>query len=281
MPGHPLFQSLLKKLTLPVSEGEKQAMIRWLLEDRLGLTAAEVMLGKEVSGAWQHFDLDIKRLNEGEPLQYILGHAEFLGRKFKVNPSVLIPRPETELLVKFVKETLGPDAAGVVVDIGTGSGCIAVSLELELPKLTVHATDVDAAALTVAKENAEALGSAVRFHLHNILHETLPFESLAAVVSNPPYIRKFESAGMNKNVLDFEPHHALFVPDEDPLLFHRALARKAYISLRPGGLLAVEINEALGAETCDEFAQAGFSSIVIHQDIDGKDRFVTAFRNVS
>lgn len=279
MQSRELFHQLIKNLVLPVGEGEKQAIVRWLLEARLGIGAADVMGGKEVGISPEHFEEDLKRLNQGEPLQYVLGYTEFLGRKFTVNPAVLIPRPETELLVRFVRETLHREAGGAIVDIGTGSGCIAVSLALEFPKATVHATDVDASALTVAKENTRSLGAPVQFHLHNILHEPLPFESLATVVSNPPYIRKREAAAMNRNVLDFEPHHALFVPDENPLVFHRAIARKAYVSLRPGGLLAMEINEAFGSETRDEVALAGFSSIVIHQDIDGKDRFVTAVRN--
>ena len=279
MQARELYQALLRKLTLPVDEGEKQAMIRWLLEDRVGLSAAELMTEKNVAVEPRHFDEDIKRLNLHEPLHYVLGHADFHGRRFRVNSSVLIPRPETELLVRHVVETLGPEDKGSLLDIGTGSGCIAISLALELPGFTVLATDVDPSALAVARDNARLLGAAVRFRQHNILEEELSFEDLDAVVSNPPYIRKKESDTMAPNVLGFEPHHALFVPDDDPLVFHRAIARKARLALKPGGLLAMEINEALGAATREEVERAGFSSVVIHPDLDGKDRFVTAIRN--
>lgn len=279
MQARDLYQALLRKLILPVGEGEKQAMIRWLLEDRVGLSAADLMTEKDVAVEPRHFEEDMKRLNLHEPLDYVLGHTDFYGRRFRVNASVLIPRPETELLVRYVVETLGPGTKGYLLDIGTGSGCIAISLALELPGCSVQATDSDSSALAVARDNARRLGAAVQFRQHNILEEELSVEDLDAVVSNPPYIRKKESDTMAPNVLGFEPHHALFVPDDDPLVFHRAIARKARLVLKPGGLLAMEINEALGASTLEEVERAGFSSVVIHPDLDGKDRFLTGIRN--
>lgn len=269
-----LYQSLFTAITLPVSDGERQAMIRWLLEDRLGATTNDLLTRKEVPVTAQHFAKDIKRLNDGEPLQYILGHADFLGRRFKVNTSVLIPRPETELLVNYVMDTIGSATKATVLDIGTGTGCIAVTLALEMRNAHLLATDIDPQALAVAKENARALNARVNFRLHDILQEELPFESLDAMVSNPPYIRASEKKDLSRNVIGFEPHQALFVPDDDPLVFHRTIAQKAALTLKPGALLAIEINEELGKETVEAVRRAGFGNATIHKDLDGKDRFV-------
>jgi release factor glutamine methyltransferase len=271
-----LYQLLVRALTLPVGEPEKQTMIRWLLEDRLGLTAAALLSGKEVSLTPDHFAHDMERLNAEEPIQYVLGHSEFFGRKFLVNSSVLIPRPETEYLARLVIDGIGKQQGNKVLDIGTGSGCIAITLALELPRCDVHATDVSAAALAVARENARLLNATAKFHLHNILEDELPFTDLDVIVSNPPYIRQSESASMERNVKGYEPPIALFVPDEDPLLFYRTIAQKARLALRPAGLLALEINEGLGRETQEETERAGFSNVRLHLDQHGKQRCITA-----
>lgn len=274
-----LYQQLVQRIELPVSVGERQTMIRWLLEDRLGIKAADLLTGKEIHVSASHFAKELQRINEGEPLQYILGHAEFFGRRFNVNSAVLIPRPETELLVYMLVEKLGRQANAALLDIGTGSGCIATTLALEMVHSKVLATDIDPAALAVAKENAQLLNAHVAFQVHDILNEELPFESLDAIISNPPYIRELEKAGMALNVTGFEPHKALFVPDDDPMLFHRVIAQKAWVALKPGGLLVMEINEALGNESREVVASTGFSNTVIHKDLDHKDRFVTGVRS--
>jgi release factor glutamine methyltransferase len=276
MQSNVLYQSLVRALTLPVSEPEKQTMIRWLLEDRLGLTAAALLSGKEVSLTPDHFAHDLERLNGEEPIQYILGHSEFYGRKFLVNSSVLIPRPETELLVQLVIDTAGKQEGVKALDIGTGSGCIAITLALELARCEVHATDVSASALAIARENARLLNATTKFHLHNILEDELPFTGLDAIVSNPPYVRQSEAASMERNVKGYEPPLALFVPDEDPLLFYRTIAQKARLALRAGGLLALEINEGLGRETQEEIERAGFSNVRLLIDQHGKQRCITA-----
>jgi release factor glutamine methyltransferase len=276
MQSNVLYQSLVRALTLPVSESEKQTMIRWLLEDRLGMTASALLSGKEVSLTPDHFAHDIERLNAEEPIQYVLGHSEFYGRKFLVNSSVLIPRPETECLVKLVIDGAGKQEGNNVLDIGTGSGCLAITLTLELSRCDVHATDVSAAALAVARENARLLNAAAKFHLHNILEDELPFTDLDVIVSNPPYVRQSEAASMERNVRGYEPSLALFVPDEDPLLFYRTIAQKARLALRAGGLLVVEINEGLGSETQEEIERAGFSNVLLHLDQHGKQRCITA-----
>jgi release factor glutamine methyltransferase len=280
MRSRDLYDALTRALTIPVSADEKQAIIRWLLEERSGLNTADLMAGKEIPLQPRHFEQDIKRLNDGEPLQYLLGHAEFYGRRFKVNKSVLVPRPETELLVGHVVDRLGKDCRATLLDIGTGSGCIAITLALELPGCKVIATDVDPHALSVARENARLLNATVDFRLNNILTEELPHSLLDAVVSNPPYIRTNEKMALPDNVKGHEPHGALFVPDDDPLVFHRAIAQKAKLALNPGGLLGMEINEALGSMTKKVVEQAGFTGVTIHQDLDGKDRFVSAVLSV-
>lgn len=270
-----LFQSLLQAITVPVSDGERQTVVRWLLEDRLGVKPNDLIMGKDVPVTPQHFAQDLKRLNDGEPLQYILGHASFYGRRFRVNSAVLIPRPETEILVKYVIDTLGRNASVSLLDIGTGTGCIAVTLALEMRNAIVHATDFDPQAFAVAKDNARQLNARVNFRLHNILEEELPFEAVDAIISNPPYIRESEKNDLSRNVAGYEPHQALFVPDDDPVVFHRIIAQKAALTLKPGGLVAMEINEKLGQETLEAVRRAGFSNASIHKDLDGKDRFVT------
>lgn len=278
MHSRELFEALASALTVSASTEEKHAMIQWLLEERSGLSATQLLAGREIPLHVRHFEQDLKRLNEGEPLQYILGHAEFYGRRFVVNKSVLIPRPETELLVRHVVDQLGIDSGGTLLDIGTGSGCIAITLALELPGCKVLATDVDLQALSVARGNARSLNATVDFRLNNVLTEELPHSFLNAVVSNPPYIRENEKMSLPHNVKGYEPHRALFVPNDDPLVFHRTIAQKAGLALAPGGLLAIEINEALGQETKEVIEGAGFTGVVVHQDLDGKDRFVSAFR---
>jgi release factor glutamine methyltransferase len=279
MQSHVLYQSLVRSLTLPASAGEKQAMIRWLLEERLGLQATELLSGKDVPVSVDQFEDDIGRLNREEPLQYVLGVAEFFGRRFLVNPAVLIPRPETELLVRYILGAIGNKQEVVLLDLGTGSGCIATTLALELPSSNVHAADINPAALEVAKENAQRLGATIQFHLHDILKDKIPVKApVDVVVSNPPYIRRGEAGLLARNVIAFEPANALFVPDDEPLLFHQAIAQNALTALRPGGLLVMEINEALGKETFQLVKQAGYSDAAIHRDLDGKDRFISASR---
>lgn len=271
-----LYHALVRSLTIPVSDDEKHTMIRWLLEDRLGLSGAALLAGTTVSATAHQFDRDIQRLNAEEPIQYVLGHTWFFGRKFQVTPSVLIPRPETEGLVRLILDRRPDSRVLRVLDIGTGSGCLAVTLALECNGGDVIATDVSTDALKIADANAAELRAAVRFFTHDILREELTFENLDVVVSNPPYVRQSESVTMARNVTAYEPARALFVPDEAPLIFYRAIARKAIRALRPGGFLAVEINERLGSETRDAIHEGGFMKVELHVDDSGKDRFIVA-----
>lgn len=277
MRANELFDHLLNALTLSVDHGEKRAMVLWLMEERIGLSVLDVQAGKPTAHDPSDLAEDIKRLNTNEPLQYVLGYAWFYGRRFQVTPDVLIPRPETELIVQFITDQLGKSFSGSLLDIGTGSGCIAVTLALELPKATIFATDVSSKALAVAQRNADHLGASVTFLDHNILVDPIA-DQLDVIVSNPPYILEREMATMGINVTGFEPHGALFVPDTDPLIFHRTIAQKAMTALKPGGLLAMEINEALGEATAAVLREAGYMEVVVHRDLDNKNRFVSALR---
>ncbi len=277
MRANEIFDHLLNVLTLSVDSGEKRAMLLWLMEERLELSALDVQSGKPTEHDPSELAEDIKRLNTHEPLQYVLGYAWFYGRRFEVTPDALIPRPETELLVQFITDHLGKSFSGSLLDIGTGSGCIAITLALELPKATIFATDISSKALTVAQRNADHLGSSVTFLDHNILVDSIA-DQLDVIVSNPPYILEREMASMEINVTHFEPHSALFVPDTDPLIFHRTIAQKAMLALKPGGLLAMEINEALGEATATVLRETGYQEVVVHKDLDNKNRFVSALR---
>ena len=217
----------------------------------------------------------INRLKQHEPLQYILGKARFHGHYFAVTPATLIPRPETEQLVDMiVDENTGSDLK--VLDIGTGSGCIAVSLARALKFAQVNATDISPEALKVAQQNAIALKTRVKFLEQDILTCRAPSEAWDIIVSNPPYITLQEKAAMESNVLDYEPASALFVPDDDPMLFYRPIAAYASRALNNGGRLYLEINRAMGNLVCDTLHRAGLSNIQVHKDFNGNTRFVTA-----
>ena len=218
-----------------------------------------------------------KQLLQQTPIQYVLHEAWFAGMKLYVDENVLIPRPETEELVSWIADTRLPVT---VLDIGTGSGCIPIALKKKMPGWNVHAVDISAGALEVARRNDLEQNTDVTFHLLDILDEIawqrLPMFDV--IVSNPPYIRESEAASMHTNVLNFEPHTALFVPDEDALLFYKKIADFALTHLRINGLLLFEINEALGKAVCDMLAGKGFSEIELRQDLQGKDRMVRAVK---
>lgn len=222
-----------------------------------------------------------QQLLQHTPVQYVLHEAWFAGLPFYVDEHVLIPRPETEELVEWIA-TLYTSAqnnkqkAVLLLDVGTGSGCIPIALKTKFNSWQVHALDVSAGALQVAQKNAIALGAEVNFYQADILNpqywQTLPLFDI--IVSNPPYIRQSEEADMRNNVTSFEPHTALFVPDEDALLFYRQITAFAAQHLTPGGWLFFEINESFGAEVCALLAGSGFTNVTLKQDMQGKDRMV-------
>jgi len=220
----------------------------------------------------------LRQLKDHMPLQYILGETVFYGCRLRVSPHVLIPRPETEELVERVVRTLQKEKEPfTVLDIGTGSGCIAVALARHLPRATLLATDISPGALETARENARLNGVQVRFFREDILHPaTAPAEKLRCIVSNPPYIPASEKDGMQPEVRDHEPLEALFVPDNDPLLFYRAIAGYAREHLAEDGLLLVECHEKYAREVKTLFEQKGLQEVKVIRDINGKERFVEA-----
>ena len=259
--------------------GEISALIRIIATELLGVSQMAFYLKDDITlTAEQQIQLDnaIERLKKQEPIQYILGYSDFCGLRFKVTPATLIPRPETSELVEWIAS----DATGYrsILDIGTGSGCIAVSLAHKLPQSEVTAWDISTDALAIATENSKANGCAVAFKQVDILAYEPAGEQFDIIVSNPPYIKENEKETMHSNVLDWEPHTALFVPDSDPLLFYRAIAVKGLTLLKPGGSLYFEINRAHGKETMEMLATLGYTSIELRKDFAENDRMIRAVK---
>lgn len=260
---------------------EAAAIASWYVCAKLGMERYELALrGNETldESLMQEVRRDVERLAEGCPVQYVLGETEFYGLSFTVSPAVLIPRPETEELVQMVVQRYAGSAPRIW-DVGTGSGCIAVSLAKSLKEAKVFATDISSEALTVARGNAERNGVGVTFVCHDMFDiENLPFaeEKFDVLVSNPPYIPASDRAAMHRNVVDYEPAQALFVPDEDKLWCYKALASLARRVLAPGGTLWVETYHDYHEEMIDLFDRHGFSDIRSLQDLNGRPRFLTA-----
>jgi release factor glutamine methyltransferase len=283
-----LFQELVSEITAVYDENEAKTIVYLLLNHFLKLSKSDILLDEKVNQCADFYEI-IKRLKSHEPIQYIIGETEFYGRKFKVTTDTLIPRPETEELVQLsvisyqssgersLRNNEKHDAKPKILDIGTGSGCIAVSLACELPDAQVYAYDISEQALRIAKENAERNGANVIFEKVNILESSTVYHSpFTVIVSNPPYVMNSEKSEMEKNVLDYEPYLALFVEDDDPLIFYKKIAEFSAKNLTKKGLCIVEINQAFGLETAELFWNEGFSYVEVVKDMFGKDRFVKA-----
>ncbi|MBP5498825.1 MAG: peptide chain release factor N(5)-glutamine methyltransferase [Muribaculaceae bacterium] len=259
-------------------KGESSAMIRIIFEEIMNYGSVDLVLrAKSELPDFVPAKLEqiVARLLQNEPLQYILGTALFHGHKFRVTPHTLIPRPETEQLVDIIIDE-NRDSDLRVLDIGTGSGCIAISLALALKFAVVSATDISAEALSVASENALTLKAKVNFIQNDILQGNLNIDGeLDLIVSNPPYITGSEKAGMEPNVLLYEPGTALFVPDDDPLLYYRAIARFATTTLRRGGRLYLECNRRFAHDVQRMLQKMGFVAQTVIDQF-GNPRFVTA-----
>lgn len=259
--------------------GEARAMVRVIFERLKGFTATDMAIKSDEEASdfiAGKVEQTVDRLIADEPIQYIFGVADFYGLEFKVTPDVLIPRPETAELVDIIVDENKERKELAVMDLCTGSGCIACSLARNLPFSNVSAVDISDAALAVAKENAAALKTTVDFRHADVLHMDAQTGMYDIIVSNPPYIAEKEKAAMEANVLDHEPHSALFVPDSDPLLFYRAIAGYASESLKPGGSLYLEINPDYTDMLRDTLAKNGFTDIDIRRDSFGKNRFAVA-----
>jgi len=225
------------------------------------------------ASALEQYTKVIKELNEGKPIQHILQEAYFFGLHFAVNSDVLIPRVETEELIHWILEEVSPGNNLTVLDVGTGSGCIAVTLKKHLPEATVYALDISTAALAIAKKNALAHGADLQFVASSIFdyQSQVKFD---LIVSNPPYVKEDEMEAMQSIVIDHEPHQALFVSNENPLLFYKTIADFALSNLKEGGHLFFEINEYLGPETVDMLSDKGLKNIVLRKDMQGKNRMI-------
>ena len=272
------YRQLWQRLVPVYGEGEAQAIARLIYEVRYGLTLSDLLMGRDSNVPQDELEQIAIRLERQEPVQYILGQAEFCGRTFIVNKHVLIPRPETAELCQWIIAT----NATHILDIGTGSGCIAITLAAEMPEAEVTAWDISEEALKVAKENAKRTDVHVKFeqvdiiHLpSSILHQTSSFD---LIVSNPPYICNKERVAMETNVLEHEPHTALFVPDDDPLLFYRAIAQYGQTALKEGGWLYFEINPLYAESLQDMLSKMSYHDITLNNDQYGKQRMIRAKR---
>lgn len=262
-----LFRRMVSGVSIKESAGEVESIVYLVMHSLFGVRREHIMAGKELTYDDAELDHIVKRINNNEPIQYILQEAEFFGRLFAVDKNVLIPRPETELLVREVVDHV-KDKPVRIIDVGTGSGCIAVTLACELPNATVMATDVSNGAIDVAHKNSLTFNTFVEFYVHDVFLDGLPAD-VDILVCNPPYIARSESQSMAPNVLDHEPHLALFVDDDDPLIFYKVLAKKK------AKAIFVEINERFGNEVKGIFEMNGFAAEII-KDIDNKDRIVRA-----
>lgn len=254
----------------PVEEAKN--LVFWLFEAYLDCKRKDVLLDRELPFIPEEMEAALDKLIAGMPIQYVLGKAPFYGRTFQMSPAVLVPRNETEELVHLILANHSGKLK--VLDLGTGSGCIAISLDLDWPDAQVLALDISPDALEMARKNAVAMESAVRFIQADMLGTDLPVEMVDIMVSNPPYVLEQEKRFIHRNVLAHEPHLALFVPDDDPLRFYRAIARQARKYLNPGGYLYVEINEAYGKEVADLMTASGMEEVQVYKDLMGKDRVV-------
>lgn len=268
------YRELWRTLEPLYGNGEARAITDYVLDVCFGLSKADILCGAvEEMTAEKAAELNkiFGRLMEGEPVQYVLGRAEFSGRWFNVRPGVLIPRPETEELCAWITADSKASASPKVLDIGTGSGCIAITLQLDMPESKVTAWDISADALDVARENAQRFGANVNFVKLDALNAK-PEGEWDVIVSNPPYICEKEKKDMAVNVLEHEPHTALFVPDSDPLLFYRAITRLAVQTLSKGGRLYFEINPIYADDTCRMMRAEGMTAVELRSDMYGKQR---------
>lgn len=268
------------KAIYPVAEARNIAFI--ILESLFSLNKSQILANYTITEPTdqiiEKLELVIIRILNNEPIQYITRSAFFYNHNFLVNPAVLIPRPETEELVEKVISNYHNKSISIL-DIGTGSGCIAITLAISLPFSKVSALDVSELALETARKNAQNIGANVEFILDDILKENLELPSYDVIVSNPPYITLAEKNDMRENVVAYEPSLALFVQDHNPLLFYHQILKFCHGHLSQNGALYVEINEAFGREVQQLFMANGFKDVVVSKDLNQKDRIVSGFKN--
>lgn len=274
------FQNFQLLISNKYDEMEARSITQIVFKEVLGYDAIKIILNEQEllpASIFEQLDQIAHQLNQHKPIQYILGFEEFMGLKFHVNEHVLIPRPETEELVNWIIDDYKLNQHIKILDIGTGSGCISISLKKILSNAIVEALDVSEDALKIAKRNAKSLGQEINFYQTDILSETIG-NNYDVIVSNPPYVLESEKELMNKNVKDFEPATALFVKDKDPLLFYKRIVHLAEENLKSGGSLYFEINESFGIESIQLFENILWKEVELRKDIRGKDRMLKAIK---
>ncbi|REG83521.1 peptide chain release factor N(5)-glutamine methyltransferase [Algoriphagus antarcticus] len=272
----PTFQELLTSWASKLTDYESQeaeSLVSWLLEHHLGWKRTDILNKADEASFPQKIFEDFERLKTGEPIQYIFGKGPFYGRNFFVSPATLIPRNETEELVHLIINE-NKRAGLKILDIGTGTGCIPISLALEMNSPEVYGMDISEEALRIAKQNADELDAKVIFSKCDILTEIPEVAEIDILVSNPPYIPEQEKSGMHKNVLDFEPSLALFVSIDDPLIFYRRIAEIGKQLLKPNGKLYFEINEKYGNAVASLMHYLGYADVRVLKDLNEKERMV-------
>ncbi len=279
---------LLRKITDELEplygRNEAKAISFILIENIFGWYKTYIIAGEPLEGfsdsIFTKLESHIARLKQFEPIQYIIGEAHFYGRKYFVGPSVLIPRPETEELVSLIVSQHKVKSEIKILDIGTGSGCISITLDKELPPSEVYALDIDKEALNTARKNAMIHNSQVMFVQDDIFNFQPSYPMFDVVVSNPPYVTDSEKGLMNKNVLDHEPSLALFVPDEDPVRYYSAIAHFCEFYLVAGGKLYFEINERLANKVIDVLKHRNYEEIFVFKDFNNKNRIISAKKGI-
>jgi release factor glutamine methyltransferase len=273
-----LFDELYEVLQQYDTPEEQKAKLFHLLEERLGLTRTDIVAGQPVTlklDEYERLQMDVQKLKEGFPVQQITGKSWFYGREFKVNPTVLIPRPETEELVHLIINE-NKDSRSRILDIGTGSGCIPITLKAEMKSAEVWGMDNSQEALEVARENARSLDVEVDFIHRDVFDDTEGIPQVGIIVSNPPYVPECEKQNMQREVLLHEPHQALFVDNDNPLIFYRRIAEVGNHLLEEGGKLYFEIHKDYGKAIKDLLISYGYKNINIIKDIHNKDRIISA-----
>lgn len=263
------------------AENELRIVTQILISEITGFSPAQIIVNKNTIFSDEQVKLVhsfVEKLKKNEPLQYVTGKTEFFGLKIITKPGVLIPRPETEELIEWIMQSLDRSPNFDMLDIGTGSGCIALALKSVFENAHVSAMDISAEALEIAAENANVLSLPISFLQGDALHLSAENSRWDVIVSNPPYIPTAEKQVMDSAVVDFEPHQALFVPDNDPLLFYRRIAEYAFSALRVNGLLFFEIHRDFGQQCVAMLHETGFTNVELRRDISGNDRMIKAKR---
>lgn len=279
---HPAYNYIKQAINGQYPDTEASAIAKAILTDVFQLSTTDLYASKDMNFSTnqaEKIEVIITRLRANEPLQYILGNCYFCGLNFHVEPGVLIPRPETAELVEWIiADRKSSDSPIRILDIGTGSGCISISLAKNLPQSEVYAWDISEDAIRIASDNANRLDANVRFRQTDALGQVPTDTMMNVIVSNPPYITEAERTDMDANVNDWEPDTALFVPDNAPLLFYERIAEIGKQILTPDGTLYFEINQRFGTETVDMLRQKGYRNVELRKDLSGNDRMIKAER---